>query len=62
MGEVINLRQFRRQKARAERQALADERRAQFGRSKDERVKNAAEQNLERRKLDQTMREPGDKA
>ncbi|RWD60631.1 MAG: DUF4169 family protein, partial [Mesorhizobium sp.] len=40
MGEVINLRQARKQKARIEKQRLAGENRALHGRSKAERERD----------------------
>ncbi|MGX5850983.1 DUF4169 family protein [Mesorhizobium sp. PL10] len=37
MGDVVNLRQLRKQKARAEKEKLAGENRARHGRSKAEK-------------------------
>ena len=46
MAEIINLRQARKQKARAEREAAAAENRVKFGRTKAERQKEAGEKEL----------------
>lgn len=43
MGDVVNLRQARKAKARTEKQKLADANRALFGRSKAEKTKQLAE-------------------
>ncbi|PBC12239.1 DUF4169 family protein [Mesorhizobium sp. WSM3859] len=40
MGEVVNLRQARKQKARTEKERLASENRALHGRSKTERERD----------------------
>jgi hypothetical protein len=40
MGEVVNLRQARKQKARIEKERLADENRALHGRSRAERERD----------------------
>ncbi len=37
MGEVVNLRQFRKAKERAQKEEAAAENRAKFGRAKDEK-------------------------
>ena len=42
MGDVVNLRQFRKAKERAEKQKAAEENRAKHGRSKHERDVQAA--------------------
>lgn len=44
MGDVINLRRARKQRARADKAATATENRARFGRSKAEKAAEAAEQ------------------
>jgi len=41
MGEVINLRQARKAKARAEKEAKAQENRARFGRTRAEKQRDA---------------------
>jgi hypothetical protein len=43
MGDVINLRQVRKAKVRAQRELAASENRAAFGRSKTERAAREAE-------------------
>ncbi|MER9405753.1 DUF4169 family protein [Mesorhizobium caraganae] len=40
MGEIVNLRQVRKQKARAEKEKLAGENRALHGRSKAEKTRD----------------------
>lgn len=57
MGEVINLRNFRKSKERDERTKKATENRARSGRSKDERKRDEAETEatvsfLDKRRLD----------
>lgn len=57
MGDVINLRQFRKTKARAEKEKSADQNRVTFGRTKAEkeltRARNEkAEKTLDQGKLD----------
>jgi len=43
MGELINLRQVRKARARTERDAAAEANRLKFGRTKGEKLKDAAE-------------------
>lgn len=57
MGEIINLRQVRRQRARAEREAVAQENRVRFGRTKADRIKESAEILLARRRLEAAKRD-----
>jgi hypothetical protein len=52
MGDIVNLRDFRKARARAEAEARAAENRARFGRSKGERVQQANEEKRVRRELD----------
>ncbi|MET0746173.1 MAG: DUF4169 family protein [Microvirga sp.] len=52
MSEVVNLRQARKRKARADREAKAAENRVAFGRTKAERRLTEAGNDLERRRLD----------
>ncbi|GAA2816229.1 uncharacterized protein DUF4169 [Aminobacter aminovorans] len=40
MADIVNLRQFKKQKARTEREALADRNRALHGRSKAEKQRD----------------------
>jgi hypothetical protein len=51
MAEIINLRQARKQKARAEKEARAAENRTSFGRTK-------AEMDLAQSRLDSHKRDP----
>lgn len=57
MAEIVNLRNIRKRKARAEREAAAEANRLKFGRSKSERTLLEAEQSLEARRLDEHKRE-----
>ncbi|MNL51958.1 hypothetical protein D3C87_1750980 [compost metagenome] len=43
MADIINLRNVRKQKARAERETQASQNRVLFGRTKAEKLKDAAE-------------------
>lgn len=52
MAEIVNLRRFKKVKVRDEAAKQADERRAQFGRTKSEKKQSAAEKALEARKLE----------
>ncbi len=58
MSQVVNLRQARKRKLRAEKERQATENRAKFGRTKTEKTRATAEADRERRLLDQTKREP----
>jgi phage shock protein A len=58
MAEIINLRQARKQKARAEKEARADENRVAFGRTKAEKNLTKAEQDLARSRLEAHKRDP----
>lgn len=57
MADIINLRTVRKQKARAGKEAQAEQNRALFGRSKGEKLKQAAEKTLADRKIDGHKRE-----
>ena len=57
MAEIINLKNIRKRKARAEREMAAEANRLKFGRSKSERTLQEAEQGLEARRLDEHKRE-----
>lgn len=57
MAEIINLRQARKQKARAEKEARADQNRTTFGRTKAEKELTKAEQDLAQRRLDSHKRD-----
>ena len=58
MAEILNLRQARKSKARAEAAAVADANRARFGRSKAEKRETAARDALATRRLDGHKRTP----
>lgn len=57
MAEIINLRQVRKAKVRAEGAARAAEKRAAFGRSKGEKLADEAAREKARRGLDGAERE-----
>jgi Domain of unknown function (DUF4169) len=57
-AEIVNLRQARKTKARADKEGKAAENRARFGQTKSERDRLAAEAALARRRLDQLQRDP----
>jgi hypothetical protein len=57
MAEIINLRQARKNKARADREARAAENRATFGRTKSEKKLTQAEQDMAVRRLDAHKRD-----
>lgn len=52
MGEIVNLRQFRKQKARAEAEKTAEQNRVSFGRTKAERELTQAERDKAARHVD----------
>jgi hypothetical protein len=56
MAEIINLRQARKQKARAEKEARADQNRVSFGRTKAEKELTKAEREKARRHIDSHKR------
>ncbi len=62
MGEVVNLRRARKDRARREKEAQAQENRVAFGRSKAERELSAAKKSLESQRLDAHKRESPGKA
>jgi hypothetical protein len=57
MGTVINLNRYRKDRAAAERERRANEKRLRFGLPKSERSKHAAERALEGRRLDAMRRD-----
>ena len=61
MAEIINLRQARKQKARAEKEARADGNRISFGRTKAEKNLTKAEQDLAKNRLEAHKRDPDEK-
>lgn len=60
MAEVINLRNARKQKARAEKDARAQQNRILFGRTKAEKLKQAAERAAADKHIDGHKREDGE--
>lgn len=57
MAEIINLRQARKQKARAEKEARAEQNRFAFGRTKAEKELTKAERDMAQRRLDAHKRD-----
>ncbi len=55
-AEIINLRHFRKQKARVEKDLQASENRAKYGLTKEEREKAKLELALAQKRLDQVKR------
>ena len=61
MAEIINLRKARKAKARADKDAKADENRARFGRPRQEQMSTEATREMQDRKLDAHRRDgPGE--
>ncbi len=60
MSKVINLRQFRKRKAREDEAQQAAENRARFGRTKAQKEQDALETEQARHRLDQLKRDPAD--
>ncbi|WP_146587799.1 DUF4169 family protein [Puniceibacterium confluentis] len=58
MSEPVNLNRFRKDKARAEKKARADENAVRFGRSKAEKDREAARAARAARDLDGKKRDP----
>ncbi len=61
MADIVNLRQARKAKARAEKERSAAENRVRFGRTKVERERIEAEDRLRRQGLEAHRLEGGDK-
>ena len=59
MGEIVNLRQARKQRDRQEKQDRAGENRIVYGRTKAEKHKTRAEKKLADDKLEGHRRDPG---
>ncbi len=57
-AEIVNLRQARKRKARGEKERVAQENRAKFGRPRHERDRSSAEGDRQQRQLDGLKREP----
>lgn len=60
MSKVVNLNRFRKQKARQAAEQQAAENRVRFGRTKAEKQRDAAQDTLERQRLDALRRESAD--
>ncbi|MEQ6248143.1 DUF4169 family protein [Sulfitobacter sp. HNIBRBA3233] len=58
MSTPVNLNKVRKDRARQQRRARADENAVKFGRTKAERQREAAEADQNIRKIDQHKREP----
>lgn len=61
-GDVVNLRQFRKQKARSEKEKQAEQNRLLFGRTKAEKDLTTARNEKAAQKLDQGKLEKSDGA
>jgi hypothetical protein len=57
VADLVNLRRFRKAKARAEADKTADANRVAFGRAKAEKTLTAAERAIEARRIDGHKRE-----
>jgi hypothetical protein len=57
MAEIVNLRSFRKQKKRAEKETVAQVNRTAFGRTKSEKQLSKAKRALEKKQLDKHKRE-----
>ena len=57
MGEIVNLRQARKARARADKARLAETNRAKFGRTKAERKADEAEEERKARLIDGARRD-----
>ena len=57
MAEVVNLRNFRKRKERAEKETTAQVNRAAFGRTKSEKELSKAKRALEQKALDKHKRD-----
>ena len=57
-AEIINLKQARKNRARAEAEKQAEENRLKFGRSKAEKTLTSAEKNLSDKNLDGSKLDP----
>ncbi|WP_170427776.1 DUF4169 family protein [Ruegeria arenilitoris] len=52
MSKPVNLNRYRKEKARAEKKARADQNAVKFGRSKAEKIESKFEQNKQHRDID----------
>ncbi|APL95315.1 hypothetical protein Sj15T_23590 [Sphingobium sp. TA15] len=60
MGDIVNLRQARKAKARADKERRAQGNRVKFGRTKAERLALSAEEERSRRQIDGARRDNRD--
>ncbi|WJH40265.1 DUF4169 family protein [Aliirhizobium terrae] len=63
MGDVVNLRQFRKTKARSEKEKQAEQNRLSHGRTKDEKslttaLNEKAEKKLDQGRLEKSQKDP----
>lgn len=58
MSKVVNLRQFRKRKAREDEAAQATENRVRFGRTRAQKEQDELEAEQARQRMDQLKREP----
>ncbi len=61
MGDLVNLRQAKKRKARAAKESAAAENRARFGVPKAERDRRSAQDDLERKRLEALKRQTPDR-
>lgn len=59
-GDIVNLRQFRKQKTRADKEKAAEQNRITFGRTKAEKTLTAKLNEKAEKALDQGRREKGE--
>lgn len=57
MAEIVNLRQARKALTRADKERKATENRTRFGRTKAEKARSQAEEELRQRQLDRHLRD-----
>lgn len=60
MADIVNLRQARKNKVRAEKEQTAQTNRAQFGQSKSDRLKREKQADLDAKRLDLHKRQSDD--
>ncbi|MBT9370994.1 DUF4169 family protein [Rhizobium sp. CSW-27] len=60
-ADVVNLRQFRKAKARSDKERQAEQNRLTFGRTKDEKKLTRALNEQAERRLDQGRLQPGER-
>ena len=58
MADIVNLNRFRKERARDDKAARAEENRAKFGRTKSEKQKAALEREKDAATLDGAKRDP----